>query len=241
MQEHIAALSARCSESRIDYVQLDDVAAARRGAVLLPGQPRAVDAGAVAVMSFLAPLFFVGLAAIAVPILVHLIQRERKTVVAFPSLMFIRRIPYQSVERRRIHNWLLLLLRVAAIALIVAAFTRPFFTRRSGEGGRGPERRARGRHPARPIRQHGLRRSLDPRAGRGAEGGGVDRRRGQGHARPVRHGRRGSRARHRRPRAGSTPRSAPPRCRPTPRGTRPRCGWPRACWPDRRCRARKPC
>jgi hypothetical protein len=78
-------------------------------------------------MSFLAPLFFAGLAAVAVPILVHLIQRERKTVVAFPSLMFIRRIPYQSVERRRIHNWLLLMLRVAAMALLVAAFTRPFF------------------------------------------------------------------------------------------------------------------
>ena len=63
-------------------------------------------------MSFLAPLFFAGLAAIAVPILVHLIQRERKNVVEFPSLMFIRQIPYQSVERRRIHNWLLLLMRV---------------------------------------------------------------------------------------------------------------------------------
>ena len=44
-------------------------------------------------MSFLAPLFFLGLGAIAVPILVHLIQRERKRVVEFPSLMFLRRIP----------------------------------------------------------------------------------------------------------------------------------------------------
>jgi hypothetical protein len=78
-------------------------------------------------MSFLAPLFFAGLAAIAVPILVHLIQRERKNIVAFPSLMFIRKIPYQSVERRRIHNWWLLLLRVAAMLLLVAAFSRPFF------------------------------------------------------------------------------------------------------------------
>ncbi|HUL75094.1 MAG TPA: BatA domain-containing protein [Vicinamibacterales bacterium] len=77
-------------------------------------------------MSFLAPLFFVGLAAIGIPILVHLIQRERKDVIEFPSLMFLRRIPYQSVERRRIHNWLLLLLRAAAMALIVAAFSRPF-------------------------------------------------------------------------------------------------------------------
>ncbi|MCC7010841.1 MAG: BatA domain-containing protein [Acidobacteria bacterium] len=79
-------------------------------------------------MSFLAPLFFGGLAAIAVPIFVHLIQRERKQVVEFPSLMFLRRIPYESVERRRIHNWPLLLLRAGAMALIVAAFARPFFT-----------------------------------------------------------------------------------------------------------------
>ena len=78
-------------------------------------------------MSFLAPLFFAGLVAVAVPIHVHLIQRERKTVVEFPSLMFIRKIPYQSVERRRIHNWLLLLMRITAMLLLIAAFSRPFF------------------------------------------------------------------------------------------------------------------
>lgn len=77
-------------------------------------------------MSFLAPLFFAGLAALAVPVLIHLIQRERKNVVRFPSLMFVRRIPYSSIRRRRIHNWTLLLLRLAAVALIVAAFARPF-------------------------------------------------------------------------------------------------------------------
>ncbi len=77
-------------------------------------------------MAFLAPLFLAGLAAIAIPVIVHLIQRERKNVVEFPSLMFIRKIPYQSVERRRIHNWLLLLLRAGAMILLVAAFSRPF-------------------------------------------------------------------------------------------------------------------
>ncbi len=77
-------------------------------------------------MSFLAPLFLLGLAALAVPILIHLTQRERKSVVEFPSLMFLRKIPYESVQRRRIRDWLLLALRLAAIALIVAAFARPF-------------------------------------------------------------------------------------------------------------------
>src|SRR4051794_11066093 len=78
-------------------------------------------------MSFLSPLFFAGLGAIAIPIIVHLIQRERKRVIHFPSLMFIRRIPYQSVRRRRIRHWLLLAMRAAALALIVLAFARPFF------------------------------------------------------------------------------------------------------------------
>jgi hypothetical protein len=85
-------------------------------------------------MSFLSPLLFLGLAAIAVPILVHLIQRERNRVIEFPSLMFLQRIPYQSVRRRRIRHWFLLAMRVAAIALIVSAFARPFFTAGAAAG-----------------------------------------------------------------------------------------------------------
>ena len=77
-------------------------------------------------MSFLAPLFFLGVAAIAIPVFVHLIQRERKDIIEFPSLMFISRIPYESVERRRIHNWWLLIFRAAAMLLVVFAFARPF-------------------------------------------------------------------------------------------------------------------
>src|SRR3989441_490073 len=80
-------------------------------------------------MGFLTPLFLVGLSALAIPVLIHLIQRERKRVVEFPSLMFVRRIPYQSVRRRRIRHWALLMLRAAAVALIVLAFARPFFRR----------------------------------------------------------------------------------------------------------------
>src|SRR5687767_16020769 len=80
-------------------------------------------------MSFLTPLFLVGLAGLAIPVIIHLIQKERKNVIAFPSLMFLRKIPYQSVERRRIRNWPLLLLRLAALALIVMAFARPFLRR----------------------------------------------------------------------------------------------------------------
>lgn len=77
-------------------------------------------------MNFIAPLFFAALAGLAIPVLLHLTQREKKQIIRFPSLMFVRRIPYQSVRRRKIQHWLLLLVRVTALALIVFAFARPF-------------------------------------------------------------------------------------------------------------------
>ena len=80
-------------------------------------------------MSFLTPLFLLGLAGLAIPVIIHLIQRERKNVVQFPSLMFLSRIPYQSVQRRRIRHWMLLLMRLGALALIVFAFARPLLRR----------------------------------------------------------------------------------------------------------------
>src|SRR5436190_928166 len=82
-------------------------------------------------MAFVAPLILFGLGALAIPVVIHLIQREKKRVVEFPSLMFLRRIPYQSVRRRRIRHWALLLMRLAALTLIVIAFARPFFRRQT--------------------------------------------------------------------------------------------------------------
>ena len=78
-------------------------------------------------MSFLAPALLAALAAIAIPIVVHLVQRDRRRVVEFPSLMFLRKIPNQSVKRRAIRHWPLLLLRIAAFALLALAFARPFW------------------------------------------------------------------------------------------------------------------
>lgn len=77
-------------------------------------------------MSFLAPLFLLAGAAIAAPIIFHLIRREPKGRVEFSSLMFIKPSPPRVTRRSRIDNWLLLLLRALAILLIAAAFTRPF-------------------------------------------------------------------------------------------------------------------
>jgi Mg-chelatase subunit ChlD len=80
-------------------------------------------------MSFLAPLFLAGLTALAVPVIIHLINRERREVVQFPSLMFLQRIPYRSVRRQKLRHILLLVLRCLALAILVMAFARPFVRR----------------------------------------------------------------------------------------------------------------
>jgi hypothetical protein len=83
-------------------------------------------------MALLAPAFLIGLAALAVPLLVHLIRRERHDAVEFPSLMFMSRIPQPVVKRRRIRNWWLFALRCLALILLVGAFARPFIERGPG-------------------------------------------------------------------------------------------------------------
>jgi aerotolerance regulator-like protein/VWA domain-containing protein len=89
-------------------------------------------------LTFLAPLFLAGALVAAVPVYLHLVQRERKDAVEFPSLMFLQRIPYRSVRRQRIRHWALLALRCLALLLLATAFARPFFRRDAGVGGAGP-------------------------------------------------------------------------------------------------------
>jgi hypothetical protein len=77
-------------------------------------------------LTFLVPLFLLGVAGIVVPIVVHLTRRQRKNVVRFPSLMFLQKVPYQEQRRRRIQHWFLLSMRALALSLLAVAFARPF-------------------------------------------------------------------------------------------------------------------
>jgi hypothetical protein len=78
-------------------------------------------------MSALAWLFGLGFLALAGPLLFHLIRRTPKGEVPFSSLMFLRPTPPRLTRRSRLDNLLLLALRMTAVALIAAAFMRPFF------------------------------------------------------------------------------------------------------------------
>ncbi len=77
-------------------------------------------------MNFLAPLFLLGALAVAAPVVFHLIRRTTRDRTRFSSLLFLQPDPPRLTQRSRIENWLLLLLRAAALALLALAFARPF-------------------------------------------------------------------------------------------------------------------
>ena len=77
-------------------------------------------------MSFLFPAFLLGAVTIAIPVLLHLVRRERGPVVPFSAVRFVRRSPAVRTRRPRLRELLLLALRVTALLLMTLAFARPF-------------------------------------------------------------------------------------------------------------------
>src|SRR5215831_10187132 len=87
-------------------------------------------------MSFLAPLFLVGAAAAAVPVVLHLLERHTERRVRFAAVALLKDAPVEHAARQRLRQWLLLALRVAALILLAVVFARPFFSAASARGGR---------------------------------------------------------------------------------------------------------
>ena len=76
-------------------------------------------------MSFLAPLYLLLAAAIAVPLLIHLMRRRIGARVDFPAARYLERAEKEHSRTLKIRNLLLMLLRVLALLAIVAAAARP--------------------------------------------------------------------------------------------------------------------
>ncbi len=76
-------------------------------------------------LSFAHPsMLYIG-AALAVPVLLHLMKRQTAAELVFPSIRFIRIGKLPREGRRRLRDIALLLLRLAAFALVVLALARP--------------------------------------------------------------------------------------------------------------------
>jgi hypothetical protein len=76
-------------------------------------------------VTWLNPIAFAGLALLAVPIIVHLFARRSTRVLQFPTLRFINDARAVAPRRARLTDVLLLVLRLAIIALAVAALAQP--------------------------------------------------------------------------------------------------------------------
>jgi hypothetical protein len=76
-------------------------------------------------MSLLHAGLAAGAALAALPVILHLFMRQTPKHVIFPALRLVRERQRQSKKRMRIKNWLLLLARMAVLALMALALARP--------------------------------------------------------------------------------------------------------------------
>lgn len=86
------------------------------------------------VMRWLNPAAFVGLAALVLPVLIHLFSRKQTRVVPFPSLRFVAPSPLLPTRKTQVSDIVLLLVRMAILAAAAMALAGPLITRSMAAG-----------------------------------------------------------------------------------------------------------
>ena len=76
-------------------------------------------------MSFLNPAMLFGMTALAIPIIVHLLNRRRFKKIQWAAMRFLQVSLERNQRRMKVEDWILLLLRMAIVALIALAASRP--------------------------------------------------------------------------------------------------------------------
>lgn len=77
-------------------------------------------------MAFVYPAFLAALAAVAVPIILHLVQLRRAKRVIFSNVRFIQASRDLTASQRNLKELLILLCRILFIVFLVLAFAQPF-------------------------------------------------------------------------------------------------------------------
>ena len=77
-------------------------------------------------MAFLYPSFLWALAAVLVPVVIHLFNFRRYKKVYFSNVRFLRELQMETKSRSRLKELLVLAARCLALASLVLAFSRPF-------------------------------------------------------------------------------------------------------------------
>jgi hypothetical protein len=79
-------------------------------------------------MDFIHPYLLAGLALAGLPVLLHLIMRQRPRLLPFPAFRFLRQRHLSNRRKLRLQNLLLLLVRMLVIAALCLALARPRLT-----------------------------------------------------------------------------------------------------------------
>ncbi len=72
------------------------------------------------------PILLAALAAAAIPVIIHLINFRKPRKIAFSTLAFFQELQKSTIRRINLKRYLLLAMRVMAVALLALALARPF-------------------------------------------------------------------------------------------------------------------
>ena len=76
-------------------------------------------------MTFLQPMLLWGVPLLLIPVAIHLMNRLRYRSVRWAAMIFLLKASRNSTSMARVRQWLVLLLRVLAVAALVLALARP--------------------------------------------------------------------------------------------------------------------
>ena len=121
-QAYLEALDKAVRDAGVDYhrVQVQDNYEEVLARFLIRRTPKKEVA-----MSFLQPGILLGLPLLALPIIIHLVNRQRHRTVNWAAMRFLLDARRMSTGMARIRQWLILLMRMLIIAGIVMAISRP--------------------------------------------------------------------------------------------------------------------
>lgn len=87
-------------------------------------------------MGFVFPLVLAGLAALAIPVIIHLFYFRRYKKVYFTNVRFLKELQEEKSHTDRLRKLLVLASRLAVILLLVFAFAQPFLGGNKAQLGR---------------------------------------------------------------------------------------------------------
>ena len=77
------------------------------------------------IMNFLQPVLLAGLPLISLPILIHLINRQRHRTIPWGAMMFLLDAKRLTRGMARLRYWLIMAMRMLAVGTLIFAVARP--------------------------------------------------------------------------------------------------------------------